>query len=76
MTGRAGGRTIPLSSQRAGSRGAWPMLGEVVRKAGEGAAGAVAGPTEGLAEQALGFLLSPWGLGLAVVLFLVIRWIR
>lgn len=52
------------------------MLGEVVRKAGEGAAGAVAGPTEGLAEQALGFLLSPWGLGLAVVLFLVIRWIR
>lgn len=52
------------------------MLGEVARKAGEGVGQAVGGPTEDLAEQALGFLLGPWGLGLAVVLFLLIRWIR
>ncbi len=52
------------------------MLGDVVRKAGEGAGAAIAGPTEGLAESALGVLLSPWGLLVLGVLFLVVRAVR
>ena len=52
------------------------MLGDVVKKAGEGAGAAMAGPTEGLAESALGLLLSPWGLVVLVVAALVIKAVR
>ena len=52
------------------------MLGDVVRKAGEGVGSAVEGPAEGLAETALGFLISPWGLLVLVGLFLAIRAVR
>ncbi len=52
------------------------MLGDVVRKAGEGAGAAIAGPTEGLMESALGVMLSPWGLVVLVVAALAIRAIR
>ncbi len=52
------------------------MLGDVVRKAGEGAGGAVVGPTAGLADAALGYLLGPWGIAALVVVFLALRVIR
>ena len=52
------------------------MLGDVARKSGEGAGGAIGGPLEGLADSALGFLLGPWGLVALVVVFLAIRAIR
>lgn len=52
------------------------MIGDVVRKAGEGVGDAVAGPTEGLMDSALAFLLSPWGLLVLGGIFLAIRAIR
>ena len=52
------------------------MLGDVVRRAGEGVGGAVAGPSEGLAGEGLGILLGPWGIIGVVFLFLLLRAIR
>jgi hypothetical protein len=52
------------------------MIGDVVKKAGEGFANATAGPTEGLIEHAFAYIFSPWGLlalGALLMMFWVVR---
>lgn len=50
------------------------MVGEVVKKAGEGFANATVGPTQGLVQHAFAYIFSPWGL-LALVAFLMMVWV-
>ena len=52
------------------------MIGDVAKKAGEGAGGAFGGPLEDLAEAGLAFMLSPWGLLVLVGVVFAIRAIR
>lgn len=52
------------------------MIGDVVRKAGEGAGNAIGAGGEAVAGGYIDFMFSPWGLGLVVAIFLLIKWIR
>jgi len=52
------------------------MLDKVLQKAGEGVGNAVGPTAEGAASGYLDFMLSPWGLIVLVVVFLLIRRIR
>ena len=52
------------------------MLDKVLNKAGESAAGAVGPGVEGVAGDYIGFMLSPWGILVVALIFLLIRAIR
>ncbi len=52
------------------------MLDTVLNKAGQSAGEAVGAGVEGVAGGYIGFMLSPWGVAAAVVIFLLIRAIR
>jgi hypothetical protein len=52
------------------------MVGDVVRKAGEGVGNAVGAGGESVAGGYIGFMFSPWGLALVIGIFLLIKWIR
>jgi len=52
------------------------MLDTVLKKAGESAGNAVGSGVEGVAGGYIGFMLSPWGLLVVGLIFLLIRAIR
>jgi len=52
------------------------MMGDVLDKAGRSAGEAVGAGVEGVAGGYIGFMLSPWGIVVVVVIFLLIRAIR
>jgi len=52
------------------------MLDTVLDKAGRSAGEAVGAGVEEVAGGYIGFMLSPWGLGVVVLIFLLIRAIR
>jgi len=52
------------------------MLDTVLNKSGQSAGDAVGAGVEGVAGGYIGFMLSPWGIAVVVVIFLLIRAIR
>ena len=52
------------------------MLDTVLKKAGQSAGEAVGAGVEDVAGGYIGFMLSPWGIVVVVVIFLLIRAIR
>ena len=52
------------------------MFEGIVRKAGENAGAAVGAGTEQVAGGYIDFMLSPWGIGFVVVVFLLVKAIR
>ncbi len=52
------------------------MLDTVLDKAGRSAGEAVGAGVEGVAGGYIGFMFSPWGIAVVVVIFLLIRAIR
>ena len=52
------------------------MLDTVLNKAGQSAGEAVGAGVEGVAGGYIDFMLGPWGIGVVVVIFLLIRAIR
>lgn len=52
------------------------MLDTVLKTAGQGAADAVGAGGETVASGYIDFMLSPWGLGLLALVFLILRGVR